>query len=291
MRRRISEILALILAFSMIVTAPGISALAAETYEDPDEVIFEAEDPEEDSSLEEIVLEAQDEETEEFELTEENDEEPGEQPEDSGTTEKDRLTLMVYLVGSDLERKYFAGTLDMTEILAGIDAALLSDKNTEGNLDIPINVIVETGGVSYNPTMSDARDAAQKAELRATAAKDIKNNESFFTKYDAGLKKLIGEKDLGARTIFDTLSAKSYEGAITGPQDLGEPIDWTKNQRWKLVANPTDFSTAPLTPAKTPVSLTGMSSPSLTEQLMILPMLFPVIYRLSPMKPMARSMT
>ncbi len=252
MKRKLRETLAFTLAFSMLFSSSQMTAFAAEDIAEEQEIleVFEEEEPTGEILLEEDVSE------EEPVFVEEESTLPEEGETiltDGGeSSPKDKLTMMIYGIGSDLEREGYAYTIDICEILAGMDAALVN--STDETKTLPINLVVETGGASYNPLMSDKRDEAAKAKLRADTGRNILNDENAFKQYDDDLKKLTGGDELKFKTLFKVLTASSYPENVTSKSEIGEAIDWSKNQRWHFVPDPTDSALAQIEPAKSPVS-------------------------------------
>ncbi len=93
--------------------------------------------------------------------------------------EKKRVTVMLYQVGSDLERGSLAARKDLTEIMAGID---------QRKDDIlSINFIVETGGMSakekmdeYNEQVNQRSSAAPSYNKLKTAGLDYTKNQRWI---------------------------------------------------------------------------------------------------------------
>lgn len=254
MKQWIRRRTALILASAMLITTPGMHAFGAGSKELPQPGVTESAS---EGEAMEAGREAEPEEAvQETYAADEAGADLGLPAEGDG---KDRLTLMIYGVGSDLERKDFALTKDLTEIIAGMYVA----KETAGNGDLPVNVVVQTGGVSYQPTRGDGRSEAEKIKSRAKAGMEEKEDSTPFTTYDKDMEKLMDYPDK-SHVFFKALTKDEYTGDEDTAEELGEAIDWSKNLRWELSPGTKVSGNAYLNPAKTPVSSQNENR-SLTE--------------------------
>ena len=232
------------LLLSLAIAMQPVTAYASEIYEtdpaEPEIVLSEEVVPEIEETSQETEVAAPE--------VEENAEENVSGEEESLA----RLTLMYYGVGSDLERNSFSLTSDLTELVAGMDAARLSAGEGTEVKDLPINVIVETGGSSYNPTASDRQTVAQKVKARVDMAGVFDPNEAPFDKYDKKIGELIGDTEgaLQSYSIFNTLADGNYTETVTTPEGLEETIKWNKNQRWQLIPDVVDTKRVGVEPAK-----------------------------------------
>ncbi len=107
------------------------------------------------------------------------------------------MTIMWYIVGSDLERESMQATKDIIEVMHGISNADLGGRDTSS-----VNVIVETGGIKFS-TDSETRKKQEK-EREDT--------------YNWLLKNIRPEN----------------KGRL---EYLKPRIKWYENERWKLSAN------------------------------------------------------
>ncbi len=108
------------------------------------------------------------------------------------------VTIMYYIVGSDLERRNAEATKDIMEIMTGMLWAERSGVNSK------VNVIAETGGVSFKADEGESADQKKKAY------------ESMLIE----LRSRISESEDDVRS-YDTI--KEAGG-----------ISWDKNQRWVI---------------------------------------------------------
>ena len=142
----------------------------------------------------------------------------------SEETEK-KATFMLYGIGSDLERKSYSASFDITEIISGLTAA-----RAKLGKDLPVNVIADIGGVSFDPDEDEKKDnitREDKLEDRQTAREGISSKDAVFSKYDQDMTRLSGKSpDITSYEIFDSIAPSVSENVF---------IDWEKNQRYELL--------------------------------------------------------
>lgn len=99
---------------------------------------------------------------------------------------EDKVTLMIYMCGSDLESQYGTASVDIREIL-------------DANISENVNILIETGGTLdwTNPSISEERNQIYK----------IENKELVLLKDDLGLRNMAESNTL---KDFITYSTENY---------------------------------------------------------------------------------
>ncbi len=213
MKQRMKKLLALLLTAAMAFPASGMTVMAAQPQAEP--------------ARAEIVSDS----------VSDTDAPSSAEADEKVSADEDsarKLTLMIYLVGSDLESNNYLGTMDMVEMIGGLAAA----KAATGAEDLPIDVVVETGGAAIEENsrimtrgMMDPFGGTSQSE----GIRSIYNKYAKDANQSAG-KDIFNVIEDGAMIcdgspydIFKELSSDTKEAAVTG-----SAIDWTKNQRWEL---------------------------------------------------------
>ncbi len=117
--------------------------------------------------------------------------------------EKADATIMYYLVGSNLEGSHQEATRDMVEVMTGLRRA------EEDGAKSKVNVIVETGGVSFR---ADDNETEEEKRKGYKAGHDYLKEEYSVSEEAADSYKLL-------------MSANGEEG-----------FRWDKNERWEISA-------------------------------------------------------
>ena len=200
-----SGLLALILSLSL--TWEGFLPLTAHADEIPDTEVCD--------EIETVIVESEDEIANAVEEPEETDmQASAEESYDTPDTSSDPadMTVMLYSVGSDLEGKSMSATVDILEIMEGLDISGIKDPE--------VNFIVETGGVntelkdrSRDTVINERREQIKEEYDKVQAGK----GEKYLRRYDlitTGENKIAWNKN--ERFV---IHPDSLELAITQPSD------------------------------------------------------------------------
>ena len=114
---------------------------------------------------------------------------------------KAKMTVMLYSVGSDLEGKSMSATVDILEIMEGIYLSNTGSKK--------VNFVVETGGVNTTIRDRDTIIAERKAELTERYKSEPQKQKRYLDRYDL----------------------------LTVGDDYTAPISWGENERYLIKAD------------------------------------------------------
>jgi hypothetical protein len=124
-----------------------------------------------------------------------------------------KLTLMLYMVGGDLERKSLAYTKVLLQVMKGISQYKSTFRETGGADDVA--VIAETGGSCLDPECTVTGGVEDDAREKY---RDLKQN------------------------FMDRLRVNAEKGSVSSADSLTklevlDKIAWDKNERWKIEDN------------------------------------------------------